>query len=300
MVEFVDYEGYGKCVELSADGQRMLITCDVGPRIIYYAIDGSENILYEDRQDLINKGGDFFDKNFHKGEMWHIYGGHRLWRSPEDLASYYPDNYPIDVEILDNGAVFTAKPEIETTGLQKIIKITYEDGIFTVEHKFVNKSSKPTKCSLWALTVLDKGGIAYYPYTTEDTGLLPNRNLVMWAYTDIRDKRIKIVNEGVILRQDKKAKSALKLGFLNQTGEHYYLRGDTLFSVIVDKAKKDGAYPDWSCSTETYTNEIMLELETISELKELKPEESAVHTEKWRLFGKDTDVFKAIKNKIKS
>lgn len=298
MIKYVNYEGYGKCVEISADGQKMLITCDIGPRIIYYSLNGGENIFYEDRDDLINKGGEFFDKHFKKGEMWHIYGGHRLWRSPEDLASYYPDNYPVDVELLNNGAIFTSKTETETTGIQKIIKIVYENGEFIVEHKFVNKGNDTIECSLWALSVLDKGGVAYYPYTNEDTDLLPNRNLVMWAYTDIRDERIKIINEGVILRQDATAKSPLKLGFLNQTGEHYYLRGGNLLSVSVDKAKKDGKYPDWSCSTETYTNGIMLELETISEITKLMPNDCAIHTEKWRLYDSDSDIYKTVKARI--
>lgn len=297
-VDYVNYGDYGKCVEIKSDTQTMRITCELGPRIIYLAIDGKENIFYEDTLDLINKGGEFFDEHYGKDEMWHIYGGHRLWRSPEDLASYYPDNYPVEVELLDNGAIFTAKPESETTGLQKVIKVEVVNGEYVVEHKFINRGNATVDCSLWALSVLDKGGVAYYPYNQKDTVLLPNRNLVIWPYTDIRDKRITLLNEGIVLRQDPKSTSPLKLGFLNQTGEHYYVRGDVILSVTSEKAQPDGNYPDWSCSTETYTSENMLELETLSEIKTIAVGESATHVERWSLQDSNSDIYKSVKAKI--
>ena len=93
-MEFINYKTYGKCAKLSKGGKTMLVTVDLGPRVIFYGMDGGENIFYEDEKDLINKGGEFFDKNLAGKGIWHIYGGHRLWKSPEYIDTYYPDNSP--------------------------------------------------------------------------------------------------------------------------------------------------------------------------------------------------------------
>lgn len=297
-MNYIDYDGYGKCLEMTADGQRMLVTCDIGPRIIYFSLENEPNLFYEDREDNINQSGEYFDEHFGKGAKWHIYGGHRLWRSPEDWGSYYPDNGAVTVELLPNGARFIAKPEMETTKLQKIMTVTYDGTEFNVEHKFVNYGDKVNSCSLWALTVMNKGGTAFYPYTDKDTGLLANRNIVFWSYTNIKDARLSVADNGVVLRQDVKAETPIKIGFLNQTGEHYYVCGNQMLSVRVEPASDCGRYPDYSSSTESYTNQHMLELETLSEIVDIAPGGSAIHNEYWSIYKGDSAKYAEIKSEI--
>ena len=113
--------------------------------------------------------------------IWHIYGGHRLWKCPEYMDTYYPDNAAVNV--IENGDSVTFLTDVEeTTGIQKSIKITMtEDGNATVEHKFVNKGKNATPpIALWALSVMDKGAKACIPISTQDTGLLPNRNITLY------------------------------------------------------------------------------------------------------------------------
>ena len=52
-MEFINYKTYGKCAKLSKGGKTMLVTVDLGPRVIFYGMDGGENIFYEDEKDLI-------------------------------------------------------------------------------------------------------------------------------------------------------------------------------------------------------------------------------------------------------
>ena len=47
--------------------------------------------------------------------------------------------------------------------------------------------------------------------------------------------------------------------------------------------EKDGYYPDYSCNIECYTNNHILEIETLSPLQTLKPNEQIVHKEHWKL-----------------
>lgn len=279
-MEYINYKHYGRCAKLSKGGKTMLVTADLGPRIIYYGFDGGENIFYEDKDDLINKDGEYFDKNLAGKGIWHIYGGHRLWKSPEYIDTYYPDNSPVEV-IEKNGSVyFTSEVEV-TTGIQKTIAVTMDgDGNATVEHKFLNCGQKATdRIALWALSVMDKGAVATVPLSTEDTGLLPNRNLVLWSYTDLNDERLKITNDCVTLTQKNIARP-IKLGAFTTEEVRVDIKG-MKFYIAFDSPS--GEYADYSCNVETYTNDIMLEIETLSPLRSLKKGECAVLIEKWRL-----------------
>ena len=279
-MQYVDYKQYGKCAKLSKGGKTMLVTVDVGPRVIYYGFDGGENIFYEDLEDLINKGGEFFDTNLPGKGIWHIYGGHRLWKCPEYLDTYYPDNAPVQVVEKGDSVTFVSEVEI-TTGLQKSIEITMDEmGNATLKHKFVNKGKDvTTPIALWALSVMDKGAKAYIPISTEDTGLLPNRNISLWSYTDLKDDRLCIRNEAITL-QYKNVKQPIKIGTFACGPISVDIKG-MKFTLEIDSP--EGEYGDNNCNVESYTNDIMLEIETLSPIKSLAVGEEAVHIEKWSL-----------------
>lgn len=279
-MKYINYKKYGKCAKLSKGGKTMLVTVDIGPRIIFYGEDGGENIFYEDIDDLINKDDGYLQKNLAGKGIWHIYGGHRLWKSPEYMDTYYPDNEPVAVEETDDGVTFVSPVEI-TTGLKKSIKIKMsDDGNAIIEHGFTNCGENVTPpIALWTLSVMEKGAIAKIPLSTEDKGLLPNRNLVLWSYTDIKDERLQIDNDCVTLSQ-KNISRPIKLGMYVDQPIEVKVKGMTL---RIEYPAPRGEYADFCCNVETYTNDIMLEIETLSSLKELKKGESAVHTVKWSL-----------------
>ena len=44
----LNYKNFGKCVKLDNGMASIIVTVDVGPRIISYCLDGHENMLLED------------------------------------------------------------------------------------------------------------------------------------------------------------------------------------------------------------------------------------------------------------
>ena len=106
----LDYKNFGKCIKMDNGTVSIIITVDVGPRVIYYGLNGKENIFKED----INRDTVRDDKQLHEffetDENWYIHGGHRLWSSPESFPeSYTPDNHPVHYEI--EGNTITLMPE---------------------------------------------------------------------------------------------------------------------------------------------------------------------------------------------
>ena len=50
-IEFTEesYKNFGKCIVMDNGICTLKITVDVGPRVIYYAMNGMENMLKEDK-----------------------------------------------------------------------------------------------------------------------------------------------------------------------------------------------------------------------------------------------------------
>ncbi len=107
--------------------------------------------------------------------------------------------------------------------------------------------------------------------------------LVMWAYTDLSDKRWKFTQKYLMLRQDPGIADAQKLGLFNPNTWVAYVRNGEAF-VKQARADPEKTYPDFGCAFETFTNNEFLEIETLSPLTKVLPGGSAEHVEHWSLY----------------
>ncbi len=84
--EIISYHGWNKTLRLSNSHVQLVVTTDVGPRILVYKTPTGENVLktFDNQLGSTNE------------EEWCIRGGHRLWIAPEDeVISYHLDNGPV-------------------------------------------------------------------------------------------------------------------------------------------------------------------------------------------------------------
>lgn len=282
--EEVEYQSWKKAFRISNDTVQLIVLTEVGPRILFFGFHEEENEFY-DASDASRQSSD--------GEF-KVYGGHRLWVSPEVARTYYPDNVPISVRSKDEAFVFTAPPESVPPGtnLQKEIEIKLaETGTeVTVTHRILNLGEESTEMAPWALSVMAGGGRAILPFAPKapisPSRLLPEGVLTLWSYTDLADPRWKIGTKYLQLRQEKNSASQFKeqmAGIFNPSGWGAYFRSGHLF---MKKAQvEEGAkYPDYGCNFEIYTDSNSLELETLGPVRDLKPGEAAELIEHWCLF----------------
>ncbi len=281
------YKNFGRCIVMDNGICTLKITVDVGPRIIYYALNGMENILKEDINRDTVRDSDDIHKFFDTSENWYIYGGHRLWTSPEAWPdSYTPDNSPVDYKI--EGGTITLTPEPRTkVGEQHVMTVTLsEDSAdVTIGHKVTNISDRELTLAPWCLTVMDKGGVEVVPQCRKKTGLLSNRRLVIWEYTQMNDERFFVSDNYLTLKQTNKAQS-FKVGFNNEDGWGAYLNKGQLFCKRFD-FDGNAEYPDYGCNYETFTDPFIMEIETLGALRTLKAGESSEHEERWSLKACD-------------
>lgn len=275
LVEKVSYKGWENCIKLSNGVVELIVTIDVGPRLISFAFNGGENEFCEVENQVGTTGGD----------DWKIYGGHRLWHSPEAKPRCYePDNAPVKWKKKKNGIILIQNME-PWTQIKKEIEITMsvKKAKVRVLHRITNMGAWPIELSVWALTVMATGGKQIIPEITEETGLLPNRTITLWPYTKMNDPRVTWGEKYIMLDQNDKMSNAFKIGLPNDAGWAAYANHGHLF-VKKYKHIVGAKYPDNGASYETYTTDFMMEMETLSPLTSINPETSIEHEEVWYLY----------------
>jgi len=278
--EKIAYGGWQECYRLSNDIVDLVITEEVGPRIIRYGFIDQANEFAEFPEMLGKTGGD----------KWRIYGGHRLWHAPEIPArTYAPDNGPVDIQ--RNGDVVRIVQPVEaSTGIQKEIDIILaEDSTkVTLTHRLRNLNLWTVRLAPWSLSVMAPGGKCIVPLPPRaphsDDTLLPTNTLTMWAYTDFSDSRWTLGRKYIMLAQDINADGAQKVGLSVPDGWAAYARNNHLF---VKRFAYDplAIYPDHGSVFETFTNRLMLEVETLGPLVNLAPGAAVEHVEHWSLHS---------------
>jgi len=282
--KIVNYKTFGRCLVLDNGIVEIYVTIDIGPRIIKCNLLGRENLMYtDDAQSFQNKDA---EKAFGEGSVWKIYGGHRMWVSPEnDPLSYYPDCEPVEYTVTENGATFS--PNVQrVTGYKFDWEIALGAGepTVTVTHKLTNCSDKAIKGAIWCLSVMDGDGVCVAPWPKEDTGLLANRVLGIWPYTDMTDSRVLWGEKYIGVKQDKNVSRKFKYGLSNTAGKLAYINHNQALVKSYNSCHFLAEYPDYGMSCEVFTNAYFLESESLSPLYTLEVGGSATHTETWTLY----------------
>lgn len=277
-VQKTEYKGWPNCYRVSNGEIELIVTGDVGPRVIRFGFVGGQNLFKEFPEQLGHSGE----------EKFQLRGGDRVWKAPEDpVATWAPDNIPVSIRLTANGLVAT-EPVEPLTNLQKEIEISMaESGTsVTVYHRITNRSLFPLEFAPWALTMMAQGGTAvsgFPPRGKHPANLEATNPLVMWAYTNLSDSRWKFTKKYLMLRQDPKNSEAQKLGMFNPDTWAAYVLNNEAF-VKRTNSDRTKTYPDFGCSFETFTNNDFLEIETLGPMTKLAPGQPVEHVEHWGLY----------------
>jgi hypothetical protein len=287
-VDKVEYRGWKNNLRLSNGDAELIVTLDVGPRVISYKLTGGKNV-FKEYEDQLGKTGE--------GE-WMIRGGHRLWAAPEDTTRTYAlDNSAVAYRELGPGQVRLSPPPDSAYGIQKEFDLTLEpsgSGV-KVQHRITNVGRAPTSLAVWSLSVMAPGGLEVIPLPPKRphpgspknarsaADFAPTLVLSVWPFTDFQDPRIRLGTKFLTLRQDPQ-RGPTKLGLAHRTGAVGYLNGGTLF-VKRFEYREGQHYPDHGVNFETFTNEDMLEIESLGPLTTLEPGKSVEHAERWGLVA---------------
>lgn len=279
-IKETEYLNYGRCVHMSNGIIEVMVTIDMGPRIIHFGLINGENMLYTDQERKYRASGEEFDQLYGEGAVFYNYGGHRLWLSPESTPdTYYPDNEPVVYGILAEGVSFTpARQKHNEMQLGFEVMMNENTSDIMVVHSAKNCSKDPKTLALWSVTMMAPGGFEIIPQNQGEDPLQPDRSVILWPYANLRDPRIFWGNRFITLRQDPTATTAFKVGMNNRAGWAAYVRKNV---VMIKRFVHNNhtVYPDLGASYETYTNGDFLEMESLSPLCHIEPGNTVRHVE---------------------
>jgi len=221
--------------------------------------------------------GDFF-----------LHGGHRLWHAPESAPrSSIPDTGGLEVEECAGGVRLT-QPTERATGIAKSMEIRLcpDRAALTLVHTLRNDNLWAVELAPWAITQLALGGMAVLPQpalSADNGGLQPNRHLVVWPYTSLRDPRLELYDD-LWLMYGRGQLPPCKIGGENRLGWVAYALGDV---ALIRRFRPQLHLPhaDRGCNVEVYVNDMSLELEVLGPLRRLQPGETIRHVEYWEVHA---------------
>lgn len=276
-MEISEYKNYGKCAVFRRAATKVMVTLDLGPRIIWFGTEDM-NFMNEDLERNVSKGGEYFDVNFGEGTKWYLYGGHRVWKSPEDLETYTPDNGTVEYQADEHGGVFVCRA---AKRFDYSLEIRLDDtGALELRNTVSYKGTGSVRVAVWGLTVAAKGGVMVLPLNEPADDLNPVQNMVRWPYNELDDERLFVGRSHVALSQTAK-ENAVKIGAYAEKGRAYYVLGAK--TMKLECTPEEGVYGDFWCNFESYTNAHILEVEWLSPQKILSCGESASMRERWSI-----------------
>ena len=204
------------------------------------------------------------------------------------MLSYHVDNRPATWRYGDfSGEVVIESIQERPQRIRKTLGIlsAAQGPRVSLRHTVVNEGDQPIMLAVWALTVMQPEGLEIIPQPPlgeHPRDLLPNRGIVLWAYTDLSDLRLTLGTNFWLLRAASDY-PPIKIGLSHRERWIAYLLSDTLF-IKTFNYDPTAAYPDGGCNFETFADSQMLEIESLGPLVTLQPGESANHHETWHIF----------------
>ncbi len=289
------YAGWQKCLFIENEVVQLVVTLEVGPRIIRYALQGEENMFRENPTEIGTTGGD----------SWKMYGGHRLWHAPEVMPrTYINDNFPVKYSVDGNSVTVTPeKEDYSRTQKEMVITLSENSSKVTIEHRITNLNAWDVDLAVWCLTVCDNGGLEVLGEPEHFQQLLPNRRVSLWPYSRMNDHRVYWGENYITLNSDPTfTDHPFKMGIDNHLGWAAVFNKGCVF-IKRYPVEPEVEYPDFGVSFETYICDYMTECETLSPMMHLTPGSTGIHVEEWELFkeerpdAKDEAAIKKIMDK---
>ena len=254
-------------------GDELIVVTEVGPRIISFRPEKGDNIFYVNEQD--------FDRKAKGPGKWRVYGGTRLWISPESGLSYSPDNIRSETRVEDE-RVLIRGPVDPNTKLRKMIEIRVLPCLFHITFGVKNEGTHLFSAGLWALTCVtpQDGSEIFLPWgETSEWNVKDMKYWRSWlgSSTAVKSEQWRPTDEFFVVRPSGETG---KVGFANRWGFALYRAGDVSFIKYADYIES-AFYPDGGCSFEVYTSKDFYEIETLSPLFMMKPGLTYTHSETW-------------------
>ena len=270
----LEHPRFGRCLEVIAGPNRVLLSLDFGPRIVLLttslASSGTGNLLWvEDIENPAMGGGT------------RLRAGHRLWTAPETEATWVDDEHDVDVD--SDG--FLVAP-VDGRGVARAFRVRAEGDDVVVEHRLRNDSDVDVEVAAWGVTMFRAHArvqVQLPPFQPWPEAVQASSSLALWPYTRLDDPRLGFGGRTLTVAHKPGLSSSKIGGFLPVPVVRAFIEdGDD--DIVIEKqwAGVVGArHADQGCNWEIYVDSSVVEAESLSPLTVLEPGAELRHDERW-------------------
>jgi hypothetical protein len=265
-------------MELQTERWRMVVVTGAGPRIAWFSKPDGGNLLY-------------WDKDFAKRGEWRLFGGHRVWltrpMADESEDAYLPDNDPCSVTLSKSGLTAFAPPAANRIARGMKIR-TLPDGRVRVTNCLRNEGDMLYSGGVWSPTCVVADAPIEIPLgcanpsTAWDVVYMAIPRVFAGNVTKLDDDSAAIVGDTLTLTPKGRC---VKRCVRAEQGVVQQRRGGTIFRKTAEFLP-DARYPLGGCNIAAFigAGNWMVEMETFSSERAIKPGETAEHDEIWEIL----------------
>lgn len=240
-------------MEYSLGPYQIEVATDFGPRVTGLRLEDDDNVFISLPPDVTLGPAE---------DPFRFMGGHRVWAAPEDPElTYAPDGGPCTVR--QDGASVTVSARPDRAGVVKEMTLTAVGGSLSVVNRLMFTKDLGRRLAPWAITQFPYGGTAIIPVRGAETGLLPNRKLVLWPYTSLTDPRLDLREGGAVV--DAEGEIPFKIGTSPSPGRLGYWHSGRLFTKEIE-SMGGREVPDMGTVGQLYVGSGFCELESLGGL----------------------------------
>lgn len=255
-----------------------------GPRIVGLQVDGVGELLGSTPMVLEGPLGPM-----------PLIGGHRLWSAPEvRTTTYVPDT---SIRISNHGGGVQVVSDDVRLAVEKAMHVRPAEESLVIDHVLTNRSAHPIEVAAWAITMIRPGGTVLMPAPLrglDAEGLQARFSIILWPYADIGDSRLKLSNDGVLMRVE--GTKPIKAGTPNLRGWAAYLIDGIAFVKWTRRFEPADRYADLGAGVQAFVGHGFGEFETLGPLTVLDPGDRVTHREVWQIhrLGQGLSEFDAM------
>lgn len=262
----INYKDYNNCLRVTNNLVELVISIEHEIRIIKYAFVGGEN-------------------HFREEGSCNDLGGHRFgYINQFNHKSDFINDDQIQYQKISNGIRLIQNIE-KWTQMRKVIEIIFEENSSEVKviYKVISLNAFDINISLFSSTTLKDGGIEIIPFYRGDNLEIPDKSLVFWPYSNLRDSRVYFGDRYIAMKVNHDVQDKFRIGLNARVGFYYNDHGMFIKEVVYSPSDSI-EYPNRGCNYESFITENYLEMQSNSPIYKLSMNNSITHTEIWNIY----------------
>lgn len=268
----INYKNYNKCLKITNNLVEVIVFIENTIRIVKYGyVDGNnqfEDVLID------NNGRDV------------TVGGHGFSYIPQiDQNVDFIDNQGITYEIIPNGIRLIQNIE-KWTQIRRIIEIIFDENSSKIRviHKILSLNAFDINIAICSNTVVRNGGIEIIPFSCGNNKDVPNKSLIFWPYSNLKDSRVYLGDKYIAMKVNENIRDKFRMGINTDLKYVLYYNNNEMFIKEFDEVKDCYEYPNMGCKYESLITPDYLEMKTNSPIYKLSTNNYITHTEVWNIY----------------